>query len=29
MLFFDDEDATFEFALIIEADLLLFTVNTG
>jgi len=30
MLFvFDDEDATFEFALIIEADLLLFIVNVG
>jgi len=29
LLFFDDEDATFEFALIIDADLLLFTVSTG
>ena len=29
LLVFDDEDATFEFALNIEADLLLFTVNTG
>jgi hypothetical protein len=29
VLVFDDEDATFEFALIIDADLLLFIVNIG
>lgn len=29
MFVFEDEDATFEFTLIMEADLLLFTVNVG
>lgn len=29
LLFFDDVDAIFEFALIIDADRLLFTVSIG
>jgi hypothetical protein len=29
LLVFDDEDATFEFALIIDGDLLLLIVNVG
>ena len=29
LLVFDDEDASFEFALIIDTDLLIFSVNTS